>query len=268
MRGWWRVLGLLLLAVPASADCREGYRVPLIPLGYASGADKQGEPSGFYVDLFREVANRSGCRLTLEILPAARARALLGVRPSPLIAPSGVPTADTNPALLFIPMAREPMDLIIREDLPIEGWRQAEEDRKLVFGSIRGASYGEWVNRFLHDLPAGRHDVSIDAETVYRKLGAGRIGATFGNAYVYRWYMDRGLLQGQVRVLPVPALRRTIVGVMLNTAALTVEDAQLLKQTIEALRDDGSFRRMMARYLGEELARERAYASPPGPLVP
>ncbi|HEY9100909.1 ABC transporter substrate-binding protein [Chitinimonas sp.] len=268
MRGWLGVLGLLLLAMPASADCREGYRVPLIPLGYASGADKQGEPSGFYVDLLREVANRSGCRLLLEILPAARARALREVRPSPIMAPTGASSAEANPALLFIPMAREPMDLIIREDLPIEGWRQAEEDRKLVFGSIRGASYGEWVNRFLRDLPAGRHDVSIDAETVYRKLGAGRIGATFGNAYVYRWYMDRGQLQGQVRVLPVPAMRRVVVGVMLDTTALAPQDISLLKQTVEAVRDDGSFRRMMARYLGEELARERAYASPPGPLAP
>ncbi|GAB3243546.1 hypothetical protein [Chitinimonas naiadis] len=252
------VVLLLALLDRAQADCREGYQVPLIPLGYASNTSKQGVQSGFYVDLFREVERRTRCKLILEELPAERARALRRLQRTPIFGPSGDPAAGTS-SQIFIPMAQESMELVVREDLAIQKLEQALAMPDLVFGSIRGASYGNVVNELLQDLPPARRDISIDAETVYRKLDAGRIGATFGNAYVYRWYLDGIKSQGKVRIVKLPLLQRVLVGVVLDTSAMAPADVPVLKQAFETARDDGSFRRMMAQYLGDELARERIY---------
>lgn len=253
------VLCCLLAALPVSASCL--YRLTVIPLGYASFVDASGQVQGFYPDLYRELARRSQCTLLLETLPAERARAIAPIRPSALRGPVGNLPAPKREEQ-FVPLAREPMGLVLRADSGVSSLADALKQPRLVFGVIRGVTYGVQVDRLLASLPPSRVDISVDAQTVYRKLEAGRIAATFGNAYVYRWYFDQSPGKTAVHVLPVPGSRSLPVGVVLDARVLSAGDLVRLRRELEAIRDEGLFEQMMARYLGAELARERQYHRP------
>lgn len=250
------VLCCLLAVLPVSARCL--YRLTVIPLGYASFVDASGQVRGFYPDLYRELARRSQCILLLEALPAERARAIAQIRPSALRGPIGTLPAPKREQQ-FVPLAREPMELVLRADSGVNSLADALKQPRLVFGVIRGVTYGAQVDRLLASLPPSRVDISVDAQTVYRKLEAGRVAATFGNAYVYRWYFDQSPVKVDVRVLPVPGSHGLPVGVALDARVLSAGDLVRLRRELEAIRDEGLFEQMMARYLGAELARERQY---------
>lgn len=253
------VLCCLLAVLPVSARCL--YRLTVIPLGYASFVDASGQVRGFYPDLYRELARRSQCILLLEALPAERARAIAPIRPSALRGPIGTLPAPKREQQ-FVPLAREPMELVLRADSGVNSLDDALKQPRLVFGVIRGVTYGAQVDRLLASLPPSRVDISVDAQTVYRKLEAGRVTATFGNAYVYRWYFDQSPVKVDVRVLPVPGSHGLPVGVALDARVLSAGDLVRLRRELEAIRDEGLFEQMMARYLGAELARERQYHRP------
>lgn len=257
---WLCVLLWLACSGMSLAACLRDYHVPYITLGYASYTDEQGQPAGYFIDLYRELSHRTGCRFVIEPMPAQRLRATMVVNRIPLFGPAAAPaTSEARAQRRFVPLTREPMELVVRKNLAVRNVADAMGRPGLVFGTIRGASYGEWVEQNLPRLPAAQREESVDAETVYRKLVAGRIGATFGNAYVYRWHLDRMQEPDSVSVLPLPERHRTLVGMVFNHDGMAPEDLERLVRAVVAIRDDGSFRRMVARYLGDDLARDRLY---------
>ncbi|WP_374348222.1 substrate-binding periplasmic protein [Chitinimonas sp.] len=249
--------GALLLAMPtARAACERSYRIPMWNLGYASFLEADGSPRGFIGDLYSELARRSGCVLQFEAIPMARINAMVQTHQIAFRGPAGVVRPEEDPQTVFIPMMRDCIELLVRKSLPARFSLDEPPPAAMVFGRLNGAGYGKWVERYLEQLPKPQVQLVNTVDSLYRMLEAGRIHATFANAYVYRWQLKHLQLEDSFDVLPVPHAGYTAIGIKIDPKAMTAADFSLLARQLEAIRDDGSFARMIARHLGEAQAAE------------
>lgn len=253
---WLWPLFAALLALPASAACERSYLIPIWNLGYANFMEADGTPRGIFGDLYREVAARSGCRFRYESIPLMRINLMVQAHQVFVRSPTGIPQPDEGKQIVFIPMMRDTIHLLVAKSKRDQLDLGQPLGKSLVFGTLRGAHYGDWADQWLARLPEGQVEQVNGIDSLYRMLAAGRIHATFANAYVYRWQLKTLQIEDEFVVLPVPGAREVVLGVKLDKQAMSAADFELVARQFEAVRDDGTFGRLVARYLGEAQAHE------------
>jgi ABC-type amino acid transport substrate-binding protein len=159
-----------------------------------------------------------------------------------------------GPAHRFIPLVAMSMDMLVRRELEIDSVEQARLDPRVGFGIVDGLTYGPWGDRFLAQLPPARVDRSPSIDTIYRKLVANRVQATFGFSLNYQRNLDLDGLRDNVRIVPVPDAPRGVIGLKLFAAQLPDADAALLQKTAVEIRDDGTLERLLGHWVDHGLA--------------
>ncbi len=249
---------LLGLATQAQSTCSRPYTAVVSQLGYTAFQDDNGQLRGIVVDVFHELAQRSGCQITIEDMPAPRVSAMMGANQIAMLG-LAAPLRNPSPNDIYIPLRAATIDLIIRSEYGAKTPNAAFTNPRVIFGTLRGASYGGWADNYLRSLPEKRREPTDSIRSIYRKLAIGRVGATFGFAEVYRLHVDEMRLGNQLRIIPIPEAPRAIGGILINSGIVDMADAKLLQRTLEMIRDDGSLRRITAQYLGDAKARDELW---------
>ncbi|MBV8656999.1 MAG: transporter substrate-binding domain-containing protein [Burkholderiales bacterium] len=256
----------LLAAQHASAQCKRPYAATIGLYGYNAYLDEKARPAGISVDVFNELARRSGCKLTVETYPTARVAAM---GRAGMVAMGGLTRERHLADREFVPLISASTDLIIRSDLGASTIETVQEDPHVIFGVVAGLTYGNWADAFLATLPSERIDHSTDMESVHRKMAARRVDATFGYAMIYRRELDRFNLAETVRVIPVKAAPRSVGGLLFNRLMIDTDDLSLLLNTLTQMRADGTVTHIIAHYVGADLARDQTWnASRDGAVAP
>jgi polar amino acid transport system substrate-binding protein len=247
----------MLLALPmrvVQAACARDYTgYNTAQLGYDAFRDVNNELVGVSVDFYNELARRTGCKINIEEIPPARLDAMNRDDRVPILA---LAANRHRPNRSFIPVIAMTTDLIIRRDLKVTNTTVAHDTAAVVFGKISGLTYGQWGNNFLDSLPADRVDLSPSVDILYRKLAAGRIGATYGFSIMYLRNIDEYGLRDSVVVVPVKEVPRAVAGVVLSETQVAPEDLKRFQAAIIAMRDDGTVLRILSRWVGEAVAKD------------
>ncbi|MBV1775274.1 ABC transporter substrate-binding protein [Burkholderiaceae bacterium DAT-1] len=251
------IVGILIVCAQGIAACHHPYPVAYGELGYASNQDASGRETGFLLDAYREVARRTGCQFRLEKVPLARAARRFFAGQSIVVGPAfTLSNPEQEKEIHFIPLMRTSTELIVlRSHASLI--RGTHLGAGLRLGVLNGASYGEWVDDWLKTIPPAQVHTIQSIESLFQMMVLHRIHATVGNAYVYKWELDRRGLNNYVRVMPMPDAGTFHVGIAMNMKTIHPDDRETLRHAFETLRDDGTFERIVARYLGDATAREQ-----------
>ncbi|WP_374348949.1 substrate-binding periplasmic protein [Chitinimonas sp.] len=241
-----------LAANPAS--CSRAYiAYTSAGLGYDTFRDAQGQLAGFSIDFYRELARRSACAISVEDVPPARLEALSNNGRVALLAIAG----DRHlPDRQFVPLVSMSTDLLVLRDFDLKSLTTVRSDGRVIFGKVAGLTYGDWGNRLFEQIPPDRIDTSPTVEVLYRKLAAGRIGATFGFSLMYQRNIEQAQLQQRLLIVPLSEAPRGIAGMVITSALVDERDAQHLVAVAEAMRADGTVQQLLARWLGDAVARD------------
>jgi ABC-type amino acid transport substrate-binding protein len=252
------LLGMWLGAsVAATAACERDYVVATTTdLGYNAFRGDTGQLEGISVDLFAELSRRTGCKITLEAMPPARIRALdrLGQ-----VAMVSIASDQFKEGRIYVPLIAATTDLIVRRHGIAADLATLRDDKRVVFGRVEGLTYGKWGDAFFGRLDAARVDPSASPDALYRKLAVGRVDATFGFSILYQKDLDRYGLRETVSTVPVPDAPRTLGGVLLTPWQFDPEDLKVLQAGLTSIRDDGTFLRILTRWVGADVARDQVW---------
>lgn len=245
---------LALAAASASAACSREFSVGISELGY--GAYQQGGLwQGIVPQLISELSRRSGCQLRLASRPRARVvqefeQGQLDMMTSSLQAP------DRERIAYFLPYSFTEIDLILGHNkLPrsLEDWHSRPE---LKLGLVRGVRLSKRLNAIVEDMLASRQaELSYDYDNLAAKIAAGRIQAGLIPSVIHIKLRRDGRLPAKTVTVDLPENGTDALGLYLNRSTATEQDAQLLRQHLDAMRREGWVQAVYARYVGDAEAR-------------
>ncbi|MCX9157731.1 transporter substrate-binding domain-containing protein [Niveibacterium sp. 24ML] len=257
------LVGFLAVCCAASQGAAAGCERAYVVLGSAGGRNlyMQGDrPAGFLPDLAAEVAARSGCHLSVQILPHERL-ILMGDKQMADIL-GNVSRGGTRPSDRdFIEIALLDVELVLPADSKIEALEQLAARTDALVGRLRRAAEPPEVKAFFAQLDPARIDVSDDSDTLARKLAAGRIQAFFGTPLFLAGSIEAAGINGRVRRLPLASPPYRIGWSMLH-ANVSAADRALLAKTLMRMRQDGTIETVLARHVGRRAAEKSLRREP------
>lgn len=210
------------------------------------------KPDGRFDGLDREffiaLAERSGCRLSLEL--ESQPRLWARVRDGTLdMASWVVPNEERRPLVHVIPL--------LSSRLMAVTWRERGElsqsaflaDTRLRAVAIRKAVYGPGYDALLTQLRLqGRLSEVADFDTALRAFTARRVDLLIAYPWTLpgepRAWLDRVRLTDWQPEAPAIAF-----GLALSRSTVREADLRQLRQGLDAMREDGSLARLVRRYL-------------------
>ncbi|MBV8465213.1 MAG: transporter substrate-binding domain-containing protein [Burkholderiales bacterium] len=230
-------------------------------MGYAySDAEtvSRGTAKGIDKDLLDEMIKRTHCQFRTAVY--ARARTWHDLQSGDLdmaSAAAETPERDRFAWFAFYMIGKQ--YLIVGPTAPtsVKGMDDLLADPKMKLGVVRSFVHGKYFDDYVARLrPLGRVLDYVDQDALYYALQKGEVNAVFGLSFVYPLYIDKFYLGKQVRVLdldPTPGLKH---GIVMSKSAFSEKDAEHWRAVVDGIRHDGTMQRIIARYLGEERARQ------------
>lgn len=248
------LLGVFCAGAVHAADCARPYTVLASPGGlnvHLAGAPER--PQGFLPDLLQALAARSGCVLTLEVLPHERLLTLAEQGRADMLG-NVSPAARPLPDRSFLTVARLEVLLYVLAGSGLRSLDDLGRRSTERVGRLRRGAEPEAVSAFFAGLDPERIDVSETADILARKLAAGRIAGYFGTPLYSAGGQREAGLAGRVRALPLdtPPYR---IGWSIFHARVPPADRARLTESLEGLRRDGTLEALLARHIGAEAAR-------------
>jgi polar amino acid transport system substrate-binding protein len=257
MLNFCRVLLLgLLLAAPGwvsateAPDCARPLTLGLHDHGllYAS---QTGE--GIDKDLADEMVRRSGCQISLTLLPRARIWQLIesGGLDFSL---SGISNEARERYAGFAWTFSNKYHLLVRNDADVRKPADFAARPALKLGAIRGFRYGPSANRFVDQLDAQRRvSYATTLEPLYEVLLDNRVQGMIIEPFDYP-ALENEKIRGQTQILdfddpPVPH------GLIMSRKSLPPLQHAAWRALIDGMRQDGTVQRIFEKYFKPELAR-------------
>ena len=208
---------------------------------------------GIDKDIADEMARRSGCRITLKVLPRARIWQLIesGALDFSL---SAIDSRERDKFASFAWYDSNKYYLLVRRDAHVDDVRDVLHRRQLKLGAIRSFRYGDNANALIDALDRDeRVTYATTLEPLFSVLLDNRIQAMIIEPFDYTVVNDAAL-QSQTSVLDFddPAVPH---GLVMSKKALSPEQQQAWRQVIADMRADGTMRRIFTRYFPADLAR-------------
>lgn len=242
-------LGSVCSAGAAGPDCSRPFTLALHDHGLLYSADTD---SGIDKDVADELIRRSGCKVTTSVLARARIWQLIesGALDFSL---SGITNAERDKFAGFAWYFSNKYYLLVRKDSGVHNQADFEQNGKLQLGVIRSFRYSPSVNRLVDKLQAGN-----------------RVSQAGGLAPLYQILM-LGYIQGMIiEPFDYPALEEkkirditTIIefndppvshGLIMSKRALPPVEQEKWRALVNAMRSDGTIRRIFEKYFKPELA--------------
>jgi len=247
-------LGPLLLAGGAYAadmpSCSRPLTLALHDHGLLYSSDTG---TGIDKDIADELARRSGCKITISVLPRARIWQLIesGALDFSL---SGITNAERDRFAAFAWYVSNKYYLLVRKDAGPLKLSDFEKSAKLQLGVIRSFRYSNSANEFVDRLNAdGRVVQSSGLAPLYQLLLTNRIQAMIIEPFDYP-VIEASSIRDASEIVefgdpPVPH------GLILSRAALAAPEIAKWSALVDAVRADGTMLRIFSKYFKPELAR-------------
>jgi polar amino acid transport system substrate-binding protein len=242
-------LGCLGGAFAAGPDCSRTFTLALHDHGLLYSADTD---SGIDKDFSDELIRRSGCKVTVSLMPRARIWQLVesGALDFSL---SGI----TNPArdrfAAFAWYFSNKYYLLVRKDAGARNLADFERNERLQLGVIRSFRYGESANRFVDRLHAvDRVSQAGGLAPLYQTLILNRIQGMVIEPFDYP-----ALEEKQIRdITAIVEFNDPTVphGLIMSKKALSPTQQEDWRALVNRMRADGTVRRIFEKYFKPDLA--------------
>jgi polar amino acid transport system substrate-binding protein len=244
------ILGNTTLAHAASGvSCTRTLTLALHDHGLLYSADTD---AGIDKDIAEELIKRSGCNVTVSLLPRARIWQLIeqGGLDFSL---SGIADEARNRYASFAWYFSDQFYLLVREDAKVQKLADFAANPALQLGVIRSFRYSPRANELVDTLTAQRrvrHAARL--EPLYEVLMANQIQGMIIEPFDYPQVQSEDIRQ-HTRVVetgdaPTPH------GLIMSNKSLTIEERAQWRSIIDEMRADGTVERIFAKYLPAELA--------------
>jgi polar amino acid transport system substrate-binding protein len=252
-------LGTIGPANAAALDCARPYTLALHEHGLLYSADTD---SGIDKDVADELARRSGCKVTISLLPRARIWQLIesGALDFSL---SGITNAERERFASFAWYFSNKYYLLVRKDSGMQNLAAFERNDKLQLGTIRSFRYSESANRLVDRLQAAnRLNQSSGLAPLYKTLMLNHIQGMIIEPFDFP-ALEAAAIRDSTTIVefndpPVPH------GLIMSKKSLSPTEQAHWRALINGMRSDGSLRRIFEKYFKPELAATMLdFQSPP-----
>ena len=209
---------------------------------------------GIDKDIADEMSRRSGCRLTLTMLPRARIWQLIesGALDFTL---SGITNPQRDKFAAFAWYVSNKYYLLVRRDAEVRSVNEFRRKRGLRVGLIRSFRYGDNANLFVDALETQeRTTYAGSLEPLYTILLDDGIQAMIIEPFDFP-VIAGAQLKAQTTILEFddpPVLH----GLVMSRKSLSPSQQQAWRDVIQAMRSDGTMRRIFEKYFPADLARQ------------
>lgn len=251
-----RALGSLLMmqfflsgALAAASDCERIYTLALHDHGllYSPGTD-----TGIDKDFADELIRRSGCKVTVSLMPRARIWQLIesGALDFSL---SGIANAERNRFAAFAWYFTNKYYLLVRKDAGVRNLADFERNDNMQLGVIRGFRYSETANRFVDKLhAANRVSQASNLAPLYQTLTLNRVQAMIIEPFDYPALEEKKIRDFTAIIeFNDPAVPH---GLIMSNKALSPAVQDSWRALVNGMRADGTVRRIFERYFTPGLA--------------
>ena len=209
---------------------------------------------GIDKDIADEMARRSGCHLTLTVLPRARIWQLIESGALDLTL-SGISTPERDKFAAFAWYVSNKYYLLVRRDTDVRSVAEFRRKRGLRLGLIRSFRYGEQANAFVDAVVAEeRITYAGSLDPLYTILLDDGIQAMIIEPFDFP-VIAGAQLKAQTSILEfgdAPVLH----GLVMSKKSLPPAQLVAWRDVILSMRADGTIRRIFEKYFPADLARQ------------
>lgn len=249
-------------AADARPDCSRAFTLALHDHGLLYSAQTD---SGIDKDFADELVRRSGCEVRVSLMSRARIWKLIesGALDFSL---SGIANDERNRYAEFAWYFSDHYYLLVRNDSGVRTLADLDDAaraERFQLGVIRSFRYGESANRLVDALAAqNRVSQAGGLEPLYEALLLQRIQAMIIEPFDYPAIDDRKIRDvTHVVAFDDPAVPH---GLIMSKRALSAEQRTKWRALVDAMRADGTVRRIFAKYFKPELAASMVdFPTPP-----
>ena len=240
---------LISNAVTAGPSCTRAYTLALHDHGLLYSADTN---AGIDKDFADELIRRSGCKVTVSLMPRARIWQLIesGALDFSL---SGISNAERNRFAGFAWYFTNKYYLLVRRDSGVRTLADFERNDKLQLGVIRSFRYSETANRLVDTLHEARRVSQAGAlSPLYQTLMLNHIQGMIIEPFDYPALEERNIRElSQIIEFPDPSVRH---GLIMSNKALAQGEQERWRELVNGMRADGTVRRIFEKYFKPDLA--------------
>ena len=243
------VLGHSGLASAAAPDCSRTYTLALHDHGLLYSADTN---TGIDKDVADELIRRSGCKVTVSLMPRARIWQLIesGALDFSL---SGITNAERDKFAGFAWYFSNKYYLLVRNDAGVRDLSGFEKNDSLQLGVIRSFRYSESANRLVDALQnTNRVSQAGGLAPLYQTLMSGRIQGMIIEPFDFPALEEKKIREmTTILELNDPSVPH---GLIMSKKALSAAQQEQWRAIINDMRADGAMRRIFEKYFKPELA--------------
>lgn len=243
------MIGYAGIASAAPSACARTYTLALHDHGLLYSADIDG---GIDKDVADELVRRSGCNVTVSLMPRARIWQLIesGALDFSL---SGITNGERDKFAAFAWYFSNKYYLLVRKDAGVRTQSDFEGNSSLQLGVIRSFRYSESANRLV--------DKMQDSD---------RLTQAGGLAPLYQLLMQNRIQGMIIEPFDYPVLEEKVIrdvstivefndpsvphGLIMSKKALSAAEQEKWRSLIGGMRADGTMRRIFEKYFKPDLA--------------
>lgn len=209
--------------------------------------------AGIDKDFADELVRRSGCKITVTVMPRARIWQLIesGALDFSL---SGITNEARDAFAGFAWYFSNKYYLLVRKDARVQQLADFESNPELMLGVIRSFRYSENANRLVDNLALKRRvDYATQLEPLYQILALDRVQGMIIEPFDYP----------QVQAAAIRSLTNIIDlkdaavphGLIMSRKAISLAEQEKWRILVNRMRADGTVQRIFEKYFNPDLAR-------------
>ena len=237
------------LAHAGAADCSRTYTLALHDHGLLYSADTD---TGIDKDVADELIRRSGCKVTVSLMPRSRIWQLIesGALDFSL---SGITNPERHKFADFAWYFSNKYYLLVRKDSGVQDLADFEKNDKLQLGVIRSFRYSESANRLVDTLQqANRVSLAGGLAPLYQTLIQGRIQGMIIEPFDFPALEEKRIREVSTIIeFNDPSVPH---GLIMSRKALSATQLAQWRAIVNGMRADGSMRRIFEKYFTPEMA--------------
>lgn len=242
------------LGLPAAAADKPDCTRPLTLALHEHGLLYSGETGeGIDKDIADELVRRSGCKISISVLPRARIWQLIEAG-SLDFSLSGITNEARDRFAAFGWYFSNKYYLLVRRDAGVTSVPQFEKNTALKLGVIRSFRYSAGGNRLVDRLDAERRvSYASGLDPLYQVLLDNRVQAMIIEPFDYPTIAHTTIrAQTQTLEFDDPPVAH---GLIMSKKAMPPAQQDAWRALIDAMRADGTVQRIFEKYFSPDLAR-------------
>jgi len=237
------------LAGATGPDCSRTYTLALHDHGLLYSAETD---TGIDKDVAQEVIRRSGCKVTVSLMPRARIWQLIESG-SLDFSLSGITNAERDKFAAFAWYFSNKYYLLVRRDTDAHTIADFETQGKFQLGVIRGFRYSDSANRLVDKLDvSGRVSQSGGLAPLYQTLLANRIQGMIVEPFDFPALEEKKIRElSSIIEFSDPSIPH---GFIMSKKAVPADEQEKWRTLLNTMRSDGTMRRIFEKYFKPDLA--------------